>query len=63
MNGCSLPRNFKDPKKLLRKKKFVEAREKFESTSRTPSAAQACSSEELAPILEEEFEEQVEEQT
>ena len=63
MNGFSLPINFtKDPEKLLRKKKFVEARDKFESPWRTPSATQATSSEELAPILEEEFEEQVEEQ-
>jgi len=63
MNGFSLPRNFtEDPEKLLRKKKFVEVRDKFESPSRTPSAAQASSSKEPAPILEEEFEEQVEEQ-
>jgi hypothetical protein len=62
MNGFSLPRNFtEDLEKLLRKKKFVEARDKFESPSRTPSATQASSSEEPAPILEEEFEEQVEE--
>ena len=59
MNGFALPRNFtEDPEKLLRKKKFVEARDKFESPSRTPSAAQASSSEEPAPTLEEEFEEQ-----
>jgi len=64
MNGFSLPRNFtKDLEKLLRKKKFVEARDEFESPSRTPSAAQASSSKEPAPILKEEFEEQVEEQT
>ena len=63
MNGFALPRNFtEDPEKLLRKKKFVEARDKFESPSRTPSAAQASSSEEPAPTLEEEFEEQIEEQ-
>ena len=62
MNGFALPRNFtEDPEKLLRKKKFVEARDKFESPSRTPSAAQASSSEELDPTLEEEFEEQIEE--
>jgi len=37
MNGFSLPRNFiEDLEKLLRKKKFVEARDKFESQSRTP---------------------------
>jgi len=43
MNGFDLPRNFiEDPEKLLRKK-FVEARDKFESSSRTPSAAQASS--------------------
>jgi len=31
MNGFSLPRNFtEDPEKLVRKKKFVEARDKFE---------------------------------
>ena len=61
MNGFSLPRNFTDdPEKLLRKK-FVEAKDKFESPSRTPSATQASSSEEPAPTLEEEFEEQVEE--
>jgi len=60
MNGFSLPRNFThNLEKLLRKKKFVEARDKFESPSRTPSAAQASSSKEPAPILEEEFEEQV----
>jgi len=64
MNSFALPRNFtEDPEKLLRKKKFVEARDKFESQSRTPCAAQASSSEEPAPTLEEEFEEQVEEQT
>jgi len=63
MNGFSLPRNFTNSsEKLLRKKKFVEARDKFESPSRTPSAAQASSSEKPAPTLEEEFEEQVEEQ-
>jgi len=63
MNGFSLPRNFTDdPEKLLKKKKFVEARDKFESPSRTPSAAQTSSSEETTPTLEEEFEEQVEEQ-
>jgi len=63
MNGFALPRNFiKDPEKLLRKKKFVEARDKFESPSRTPSATQASSSEERAPTLEEEFEGQIEEQ-
>ena len=56
MNGFALPRNFtKDLEKLLRKKKFVEARDKFESPSRTPSAAQASSSEESSPTLEEEF--------
>ena len=61
MNGFSLPRNYiEDPEKLLRKKKFVEAKDKFESPSRTPSAAQASSLEELAPTLEEEFEEQAE---
>jgi len=63
MNGFALPRNFiEDPEKLLRKKKFVEARDKSESPSRTPSAAQASSLEEPAPTLEEEFEEQIEEQ-
>jgi len=63
MNGFALPRNFtEDLEKLLRKKKFVEARGKFESPSRTPSVAQASSSEKLAPTLEEEFEEQIEEQ-
>ena len=63
MNGFALPRNFiEDPEKLLRKKKFVEARDKFESPSRTPSTAQASSSEEPAPTLEEEFKEQIEEQ-
>ena len=63
MNGFALPRNFiEDLEKLLRKKKFVEARDKFESPSRTPSAAQANSSEEPALTLEEEFEGQVEEQ-
>jgi len=47
MNGFALPKNFtKDPEKLLRKKKFVEARDKFESPSRTPSATQASSLEE-----------------
>jgi len=57
MNGFALPRNFtEDLKKLLRKKKFVEARDKFELPSRTPSAAQARSLEEPAPTLEEEFE-------
>jgi len=62
MKGFALPRNYiEDPEKLLRKKKFVEARDNFESPSRTPSAAQASSLEELAPTLEEEFEEQVEE--
>jgi len=62
MNGFALPRNYiEDPEKLLRKKKFVEARDKFESPSRTPSATQASSLEEPAPILEEEFEEQAEE--
>jgi len=40
MNGFALPRYFaEDPEKLLRKNKFVEARDKFESPSRTPSAA------------------------
>jgi len=64
MNGFSLPRNFtQDLEKLLRKKKFLEARDKFESPSRTPSAAEASSLEELVPILEEEFVEQVEAQT
>jgi len=63
MNGFSLPRNFiEDLEKLLRKKKFVEARYKFESSSRTASDAQARSSEEPAPTLEDEFEEQIEEQ-
>jgi len=63
MNGLALPRNFtQDLEKLLRKKKFVEARDKFESPSRTPSAAQASSSEEPAPTLEEGFEEQIEEE-
>jgi len=63
MNGFALLRNFtEDPEKLLRKKKFVEARDKFESTSRTPSATQASSLEEPAPTLEEEFEGQIEEQ-
>jgi len=63
MNGFSLPRNFSEYReKLLRKKKFVEAKDKFESPSRTPSAAQASSSEEQAPTLKEEFEEQIEEQ-
>jgi len=63
MNGFSLPRNFTDdPEKVFRKKKFEEARDKFESPSRTPSAAQANSLEEPAPTLEGEFEEQVEEQ-
>jgi hypothetical protein len=48
MNGFALPRNFiETPEKLLRKK-FVEARDKFESPSRTPSAAQASSLEEPA---------------
>ena len=60
MNGFALPRNFiEDPEKLLRKKKFVEARDKFESPSRTPSVAQASSSEEPALTLEEESEEQI----
>jgi len=63
MNGFALPRNFTiDPEKLLMKKKFVEAKDKFESPSRTPSATQASSLEEPAPTLEEEFEEQIEEQ-
>jgi len=63
MNGFALPRNFtEDLEKLIRKKKFVEARKKFKSPSRTPSAAQVSSSEEPAPTLEEEFEEQIEEQ-
>jgi len=63
MNGFALPRNFtKDPKKLLRKKKLVEGRDKFESPSITPSAAQASSLEEPAPTLEEEFKGQIEEQ-
>jgi len=63
MNGFALPRNFtENPEKLLRKKKFIEARDKFESPLRTPSAAQASSSEEPTPTLEEEFEEQIEEQ-
>jgi len=63
MNVFSLSRNFtEDLEKLLRKKKFIEARDKFESPSRTPSAAQASSSEELASTLEDEFDEQVEEQ-
>jgi len=63
MNGFALPRNFtKDPEKLLRKKNLIEARDKFESPSRTPSAAQDSSSEEAAPTLEEEFEGQIEEQ-
>jgi len=54
MNGFSLPRNFiEDPEKLLTKKKFVEARDKFESPSRTPSATQASSLEKPALILEE----------
>jgi hypothetical protein len=49
MNGFALPTNFtKDPEKLLRKKKFVEARDKTESPSRTPSVAQASSLEEPA---------------
>jgi len=62
MNSFALSRNFtKDLEKLLRKKKFVEAKDKFESPSRTPSAAKASSSEEPAPTLEEEFEEQAEE--
>jgi len=62
MNGFALPRNFiLDLEKLLWKKKLVEARDKFESPSRTPSAAQANSLEESAPTLEEEFEEQAEE--
>jgi len=61
MNGFALPRNFtEDLKKLLRKNKFIEARDKFESPSRTPSAAQASSLEEPALTLEEEFEEQAE---
>jgi len=43
MNSFSLPRNFiEDPEELLRKK-FVEARDKLESPSRTPSATQASS--------------------
>jgi len=63
MNGFALPRNFtKDLEKVLRKKLFVEARDKFESPSRTPSAAQASSSEEPTPTVEEEFEGQIEEQ-
>jgi len=62
MNGFALPRNFtNDLEKLLSKKKFVDARDKFESPSRTPSAAQASSSEEPAPTLEEELQEQAEE--
>jgi len=62
MNGFALPINYiEDPEKLLRKKKFVEARDKFKSPSRTPSAAQASSLEEPAPTLEEELEEQAEE--
>jgi len=37
MNDFSLPRNFtEDTEKLLRKKKFVKVRDKFESPSRTP---------------------------
>ena len=63
MNGFALWRNFtEEPEKLVRKKKFVEARDKFKSTSRTPSTAQASSSEEPAPTMEEEFEGQIEEQ-
>jgi len=63
MNGFALPRNFiEDPEKLLRKKKFVEARDIFESPSRTSSVAQVSSLEEPTPTLEEEFEEHVEEQ-
>jgi len=62
MNGCALPRNFTEDLEKLHRKKFVEARGKFESPSRTPSAAQASSSEEPAPTLEEEFEGQIEEQ-
>jgi len=63
MNGFALPINFtKDLEKLLWKKKFVEARDKFKSPSRTPSAAQASSSEQPAPTLEEGFEGQIEEQ-
>jgi len=42
-------------KRWIRKKKFVEARVKFESPSRTPSPAQASSSEEPAPTLEEDL--------
>jgi len=62
MNGFALPRNYiDDTEKLLRNKKFVEARDKFESPSRTSSPAQASSLEELAPTLEEEFEEQAKE--
>jgi len=63
MYGFALPRNFtEDLEKLVWKKKFVEARDKFESPSRTPSVAQASSPEEPAPTLEEEFEGQIEEQ-
>jgi len=63
MKDFALPRNFtEDLEKLLRKKKFIEARDKFESPSRTQSAAQASSSEEPSRILEEKFEEQIEEQ-
>jgi len=59
MNGFDLQRNFTENlEKLLRKKKFVKVRDKFESPSRTPSAAQASSSEGPAPTLQEEFEEQ-----
>jgi len=64
MNDFPLLRNFTDNlEKLLGKKKFIEARDKIESPSITPSAAQASSSDEPAPTLEEEFDEQVEEQT
>jgi len=61
MNGFALPGNFTEDLEKLLRKKFVEARDKFESPSRTPSAAQASSSEEPALTLEEEFEGQIEE--
>jgi hypothetical protein len=40
MNCFSLPNNFTDDlEKILRRRKFVEVRDNFESPSRTPIAA------------------------
>ena len=56
MNGFSLPNNFiDDPERLIRRKKFVEAWDIFDSPPRTPTAAQASSLGELAITLEEEL--------